>query len=497
MVDLWAFVERLARVTQPRIAVAMIAVLPGLAPAVSAAQPQGASGFAELAEKQIETVVNISTTQAQAKGDTGPTLPQFPPGSPFDEFFKHFQDRLQHQQRQPVIALGSGFIIDPSGYVVTNGHVVSDAQEISVILHDETILKAKIVGTDPLTDLALLKVEAGHPLIAARWGNSDAVRIGDWVVAIGNPFGLGGTVTAGILSARHRDIHAGPYDEFLQTDAAINRGNSGGPLFNLTGEVIGVNTAIFSPSGGSVGIGFAIPSALAKGVIDQLRLYGKPRRGWLGVQIQQVTEAIAESLGLDKPTGALVTSVTEDGPAAAAGIRQGDVITGFQGHQVDQMRDLPRLVADTPIGSKAEVTILRDHKAQTVAVQIGELPVTTTEANASTNEPQARPKAGGTGAILGLTLAPLTPNLRESYQIPERTDGVVVTNVAEDSPAANEGFIAGDVIVEISQEPVSSPTDVTNKIEKARREHRKNVLVLMSRQGDLRYVPLPLQGKTG
>src|SRR3954454_23682704 len=361
----------------------------------------GPPGFADLAEQQIKTVVNISTTQTRGpggpggprapggtppgqrpgpgpqprpgpgQGPGGQDLPEFPPGSPFEEFFRQFRE--QQPSPRPVTALGSGFIIDPSGLVATNTHVVADADEIQVTLPDDTVLQAELVGADPLTDLALLRVKTDKPLPAARFGDSNALRIGDWVMAIGNPFGLGGTVTTGILSARARDINQGPYDEFLQTDASINRGNSGGPLFNMAGEVVGINTAIFSPSGGSIGIGFAVPSSLARPVFEQIRDHGKPKRGWLGVQIQGVTPEIAESLQLPEPKGALVTTVTPDGPAQQAGIRQGDVILRFNGQDVDAMRQLPRLVADTPIGQKAEVVIQRGGETRTLSVSVGDM----------------------------------------------------------------------------------------------------------------------------
>ncbi|HJS32758.1 MAG TPA: Do family serine endopeptidase, partial [Alphaproteobacteria bacterium] len=318
-----------------------------------------AQGFADLAERLLPAVVNISTTQTvrqdrnqqqgpqqgpQGERRRGPEVPQFPPGSPFEEFFREFFDRQGRPDAPPrrTQSLGSGFVIDSTGYVVTNNHVIAEADEIKVILHDDTQLAAKVIGRDPKTDLAVLKVEPSKPLTAVKFGNSDQTRVGDWVVAIGNPFGLGGTVTAGIVSARARDINAGPYDDFIQTDASINRGNSGGPMFNLAGEIIGINTAIYSPSGGSVGIGFAIPANLAKPVIDQLRVSGKVRRGWLGVQIQSVTDEIAESLGLNKARGALVARVTENSPAAKGKIESGDVILKFDGKDVTEMRRLPR-----------------------------------------------------------------------------------------------------------------------------------------------------------
>ncbi|HYD69377.1 DegQ family serine endoprotease [Azospirillum sp.] len=453
--------------------------------------------FAPLARTQLDTVVNISTTQPPPGGGPRmPDAPQFPRGSPFEEFFREFRDRQQQQQQQqpqrPPTALGSGFVIDPSGYVVTNNHVVGEAAEIHVILHDGTRLDAKLVGSDPLTDLALLKVEPKQPLAATRWGDSEKVEVGDWVVAIGNPFGLGGSVTAGILSARARDIQQGPYDEFLQTDASINRGNSGGPLYNLEGEVIGINTAIYSPTGGSVGIGFAIPSALARPVIEQLKDHGEVKRGWLGVQVQRVTQDIADNLGVQEPKGALVTSVTPGGPAEKAGIRQGDVIVHFAGKDIKSMRELPRVVANTPIGREADVALLREGRQTSLKVTVGELQAERLMAAAGSSEPRPPAATGRTEKILGLTLAPLTPALRETFELDADAQGVVVTDVAEGSVASNRGLDPGDIILEVGQEPVVRPEDVISRIRQAREQGRKTVLMLISHQGDLRYVPVPV-----
>ena len=489
--------------------------------APNASRTYAPPSFRDLARTQVDTVVNISSTQApQASG--GGRMPEgmdVPPGSPLEEFFREFRNRQRGGQPNgapeggppggpngapggpgglPGMALGSGFIIDPSGLIVTNSHVVADAAEISVTLHDGTRLPAKLVGSDAPTDLALLKVETDKPLTAAHWGDSESVEVGDWVVAIGNPFGLGGSVTAGILSARARDIQQGPYDEYLQTDAAINRGNSGGPLYDASGAVIGINTAIYSPTGGSVGIGFAIPSSLAQPIIEQLKDGGRVRRGWLGVQVQRVTPDIAESLGMDGTGGALVTSVSPDSPAAAAGLRQGDVITAFNGKALEQMRELPRLVASTGIGREVPLTVLRGGKQESVQVTLGELP----------NEPQQLAMSGSSGAprsaqpeesktALGLKLAPLTPGLRATFSIGDDVDGVVVTEVDGNSVASQRGLDLGDVIVEAGQEPVATPADLESRIAKAREEGRKTLLMLVSRGGDLRYVPLPLDGKKG
>ncbi|MDW7629771.1 MULTISPECIES: Do family serine endopeptidase [Azospirillum] len=481
---------------------------PAAPPLASALPPNAPPTFADLAEKQLDAVVFISTTQAPPQGGPqagprGPELPGFPPGSPFEEFFREFRDRQRGQPQQqqqaprPTAALGSGFIIDPAGFVVTNSHVVSEATEISVTMHDGTKLPAKLVGVDGPTDLAVLKVDSRKPLVSAPWGDSEALRVGDWVVAIGNPFGLGGSVTAGILSARQRDIQQGPYDDYLQTDASINRGNSGGPLYNLNGEVIGINTAIYSPTGGSVGIGFAIPSSIARPVIEQLRDHGQVRRGWLGVQVQGVTPDIAESLGMQEPAGALVTSVSPEGPAGKGGVRQGDVITRFNGESIEQMRELPRVVAATKIGAAVPLELLREGKAETLTVTVGELePQEQVALSGSSGAP--RPETTiDTKQVLGLTLSQLTPGLRDSFSINPDVEGVVVTEVGDASAASERGIEAGDVIVEAGQEPVKTPEDLNRLVDDARSQGRKTVLMLLSRDGDLRYVPMPIEDRKG
>jgi len=444
--------------------------------------------FADLADRLLPAVVNVSTTQT-VQGRSGPELPQLPPGSPFEEFFREFFDRNMPQQQRKATSLGSGFIIDPAGYVVTNFHVIQDAEEITVILQDDTRLPAEVVGHDPKTDIAVLKVKSERPLPALTFGDSDALRVGDWVLAIGNPFGLGGTVTAGIISARGRDINTGPYDDFLQTDASINRGNSGGPMFNLDGEVVGINTAIFSPSGGSIGIGFAIPSAMAVPVVRQLIETGAVKRGWLGVHIQTVTEEIAETLGLDEAKGALVASVIKDGPAEAANIRAGDVILEFAGKDVTLMRRLPRIVAETPVGSTVDVLLWRDNRRMSVKVTIGEL-------EAGEAQMAARGEGGsGTGtehkiAPLGLTVAALDDALRQRFDLPADAKGVVVVAVDDAGPAAEKGIRPGDLVVEVSQEDATSPKQVAELVEAARKAGRRSVLLLIEGQGRLRFEAL-------
>ncbi|MGH6946959.1 MAG: DegQ family serine endoprotease [Kiloniellales bacterium] len=451
--------------------------------AASAGARSAPESFADLAEQLLPTVVNIATTQRMAEGQD-PDVEEF-----FREFFERRGEQPPQRERR-ANSLGSGFIIDPSGYIVTNHHVVAEAEEVTVRLHDDTILTAKIIGSDEKTDLALLKVESEKPLPATTWGDSDATRIGDWVIAIGNPFGLGGTVTAGIVSARQRDINAGPYDDFIQSDAAINRGNSGGPMFNLDGEVIGVNTAIFSPSGGSVGIGFAIPASLAHNVIEQLRLTGEVKRGWLGVRIQTVTEELAEGLRLKDAQGALVASATPGGPAEAGGIEQGDVILEFDGRPVPDMRRLPRMVAETPIGEEVDVVVWRKGERKTVKVKIGEL---TDEAVAA-----ATPDGGPVDqerelSALGLALGTLTPELRARFQLDEDANGVVVTEVVPDSAAAEKGLRPGDVIVEVDQEKVSDAGEVAAHVAKAKEQGYGVVTLLVYRGGEFQWIAVRIE----
>ncbi len=464
------------------LALALIA-WSGVANAKSA--PESFSG---LAKKLLPKVVNISTTQ-KVEGRAGPELPQLPPGSPFEDFFKDFFERNQPQQRsRRATSLGSGFIVDNKGYVVTNNHVIQDAEEITVILHDDTRLPAKLVGRDPKTDLAVLKVETELKISPVEFGDSDKSEVGDWVIAIGNPFGLGGTVTAGIISARGRDINAGPYDDFLQTDASINRGNSGGPMFNLDGEVIGINTAIFSPTGGSVGIGFAIPSAVASPVIRQLIKFGEVKRGWLGVRIQTVTDELAESFGLEKAIGALVASVVAGGPAEKAKIKAGDVIIGFNGREVSEMRRLPRMVAETEVGNDVPVEVWRDRKKVKLKVHIGEL-----EEDQKPTEVARRTEGGATKVEdLGLELAAINDKVREKFSLGEDAKGVVVTAVDDAGPAAEKGIRPGDRVVEVSQEAVSSPDQIAAKVTEAKKSGRKSVLLLIEGQGQMRFVAVKI-----
>jgi len=458
--------------------------------------------FADMAEKLLPAVVNISTTQV-IEGRSNPQMPQLPPGSPFEEFFKEFLERNQQQnpnrRQRKATSLGSGFIIDTKkngdAYVITNNHVIADADEITVILHDNDRLKAELIGRDAKTDLAVLKIKSTKKMASVGFGNSDDARVGDWVVAIGNPFGLGGTVTAGIISARGRDIQSGPYDNFIQTDASINRGNSGGPLFNMDGKVIGINSAIYSPSGGSVGIGFAIPSSGAQPIINQLINHGEVRRGWLGVHIQGVTEEIAETLGLKKAEGALVASLIKGGPAEKSNLKAGDVILEFDGKPVPQMRKLPRIVAETEVDKPVKVVVWRDGKKITVKVTVGRLDETEMAEAGPDGSKDNDDAAGGDKMVdpLGLTLAELTPALREKFKLDEEARGVIVTEVADDGVAFEKGVRPGDLIVEVSQEEVTSPDQVIGKIDEARKEGNKRILLLIEGQSGLRFVALSIE----
>jgi len=453
----------------------------------------GSEFLADLAEKLLGSVVNISTSQKIESSRSIP-MPDIPEGSPFRDFFEDFFDR-QGQPDRPrrVQSLGSGFVIDAAGTIITNHHVIEDADEIVVNFSDGTKLSAELVGRDPKTDLAMLRVKPAAPLKAVSFGDSDTARVGNWVMAIGNPFGLGGTVTVGIISARNRNIDVGPYDNFIQTDASINLGNSGGPLFNLKGEVIGINTAIFSRSGGSVGIAFAVPSNLAKTVVAQLAEYGETRRGWLGVRIQEVTEEIAESLGMDRARGALIAGVNDDGPAAGSGIEPGDVVISFDGRSVIEMRDLPRIVADTEPDKEVDVVILRDGEERMFKVVTGRLEESErTEAAEEKDQPQ---EGAESVTLLGLELAPMSDELRQQYKIGEKVDGVVVTAVAPDSNAAERGIAPGIVIVEVAQERVKTLSDVVKRIEAMKKQARRSVLLLLSdASGELRYVALRIEG---
>ncbi|MGA0541518.1 DegQ family serine endoprotease [Neotabrizicola sp. VNH66] len=441
--------------------------------------------FAELADKISPSVVNITTSSVvSGPAQAGPMVPE---GSPFEDFFNEFGDQGQGQgEPRRSEALGSGFVISEDGYIVTNNHVIEGADEITIEFFSGQKLPAKVVGTDPKTDIALLKVETDKALPFVAFGNSDLMRVGDWVVAMGNPLGQGFSVSAGIISARNREL-SGTYDDYLQTDAAINRGNSGGPLFNMDGQVIGVNTAILSPNGGSIGIGFSMASNVVNKVVDQLKEYGTTRRGWLGVRIQDVTPDIAESMALAAAEGALVTDVPE-GPAKEAGMQPGDVIQLFNGQEIKDAGDLTRRVADAPVGEAVPVVVLRDGKTETLQVTLG----LREEAEAKTfpaAQPGGAPEAKSLD-LLGLTLEPLTRDLRDRMGLAPDDQGLVVTKVDPMSEAYTKGFREGDVITEAGQQKVARLSDLEARIQEAKDAGRRSILLLIRRDGDPRFVAL-------
>jgi len=477
------------------------------------AQPPPIFSFADLAAQLLDSVVYISTSQHVGISSRTPTptpdgapdgqsAPENPPQGGEDFFNDLFDDQNGGGDGggQAVQSLGSGFVIDPSGLIVTNNHVIADADEIVANFTDGEQLKAEVVGIDEKTDLALLKVSAKGPLKAAKFGRSENLRVGDWVLAIGNPFGFGGTVTAGIVSALDRDINSGPYDHYIQTDASINRGNSGGPLFNIQGEVVGINTAIMSPTGGSIGIGFSVPSEIAVPVIEQIRRFGEVRRGWIGVRIQDVTEAVAEGLGMERATGAFIAGMTPDGPAAKAGIKEGDIVVEFNGRKVDTMRALPRIVADTPPGDKVDVTVVRGGERVTMSIEVGLLedePVK--KASLSPDEQQggesATPPADDAANQFGLSLGPITDQARKDFAIDDTIAGVLVTAVDPGSEAEQKNLKPGEVILQVSQTDVSTAEDVVKRIDELKTEGRRTVMLLVSgADKKLRFVSLRFEG---
>jgi serine protease Do len=477
--------------------------VPGTPPAFA----KGPDSLADLAESVSDAVVNISATQTMDEKHAS-NAPQLEPGTPFDDLFEEFfrrhqqggqggNDRPDQKPRERKSnSLGSGFVIDPSGIVITNNHVIADANEVTVIFTDGQKLKAEIIGKDEKVDVAVLRVKPDKPLKAVKFGDSEKMRVGDWVVAVGNPFGLGGTVTAGIISARHRNIDSGPYDNYFQTDAAINKGNSGGPLFNMAGDVIGINTAILSPSGGSIGIGFATPAATVIPVIDQLQKFGETRRGWLGVRIQNVDDTIAESLNLGQLRGALVAGTDDKGPAKAAGLKAGDVIVKFDGLDIKESRDLPKIVASEPVGKEVEIVVVRQGKQVTKTIKLGRLEENEKQVSLAAKRDDAGKKAtaGPVEKALGMEFSSLTDELRQKFAIKSTVAaGVVITDVDPDSSAAEKHVQTGDVIVEINQEPVKDPADMAKKIEALKSGGKKSALLLVSNgQGEVRFVALGL-----
>jgi serine protease Do len=474
---------------QPPVAETLNPDAPGVPPAPRTAH--GPASVADVAEPLLDAVVNISTSQTMKDAGRGIPAPKAPEGSPLQEFFDDLAE-----------SMGSGFVIDPSGIIVTNNHVIADADEISVNFTDGSKLDATIVGVDTKTDLAVLKVEAKKPLKAVKFGDSEKLRIGDWVMAVGNPFGLGGSVSVGIVSARGRNINAGAYDNFIQTDAAINRGNSGGPLFDMYGDVVGINTAIISPTGGSIGIGFSIPSVLASNVVGQLREFGETRRGWLGVRFQEVTDEIAEGLKLADAKGALVMGIVAGGPSDNGLLKIGDVITEFDGKPITSSRDLPRIVAETAIGRKVPVKLLRKKALTsdpteeiTVDITLGRLEDGEKLMAEDDTKPEPADAGTQTSAVetLGMTLSDIDDKARTDFDLAKDAAGVVVTAVKPASGAAEKGIEVGAVIREVAQEPVKTAKEVSDKVGKLKGEGRKNALFLLaSSNGELRFVVVPI-----
>jgi serine protease Do len=444
--------------------------------------------FADLAEKLSPSVVNISTTTVIEQKSR--EMPSFPPGSPFEDFFKQFEK--PGGKKRKAQSLGSGFIIDKSGYVITNNHVIDNAEKIMVILHDDTSFEATVVGKDPKTDVALLKINPKKTkLTAVKFGDSNKLRVGDWVMAIGNPFGFGGTVTAGIVSARGRNL-SGSYDDYIQTDASINRGNSGGPLFDMNGNVVGINTAIFSQSGGSVGIGFAVSSNLAKQVTDQLKQYGRTKRGWLGVLIQEISKEIADSLGMKSVKGALVSSATEGGPAQKAGVKTGDVILKFNGIDIDTMKELPKVVAGTPVGKSVPLVILRNGKTITLNVVLGELELAEKE-NLITKSSGNKKSKSKTFEKLGFVAEELSKSNIEKFKLKKIKAGILISSVKEGSVAQEAGLLPGMVIVRVGQIEVNSIDVIEDAIKNAIKQKRKAILLLVKVESGTRFVALELK----
>lgn len=487
-----------------RAARLILATAPVLYLFAASAQAKGPDSLSELSAQVSDAVVNISATQtveSKRGRNEGPNLPPgMGPGAPFDDLFEEFFKRRQGQgmpdlpRQRKSSSLGSGFVIDSSGIVITNNHVIADANEVTVVLNDGQKLKAEVIGKDQKVDVAVLKVKADKPLKAVKFGDSDKAKVGDWVLAVGNPFGLGGSVTAGIVSARNRNIDSGPYDNYIQTDASINKGNSGGPLFNMDGEVIGINTAILSPSGGSVGIGFATPSNTVGPVVEQLQKFGETRRGWLGVRIQNVDDAIAETLNLGGVRGALVAGVDDKGPSKPAGLKAGDVIVKFDGKPIKESRDLPKLVAATSVGKDVELVIMRGGKEQTKTVKLGRLE--DGEKVASRENGKEKPEPGGLSSqsALGLELSRLSDELRQRYQIKDTVkSGVVITSVDPRSEAAEKRLQAGEILLEVNQEAVSDPADAVKKIKALKDSGKKTALLIVANaQGDAHFVALPV-----
>jgi serine protease Do len=449
-----------------------------------------ATGFADLIEQVSPAVVHVGISGKVSRARQRVPEFKFPPGSPFEDFFEQYRNQQPSQEDEDEslrpLGIGSGFIISSDGYIVTNHHVVNNADKITITMTDGEEFEAKLQGSDEATDLALLKIDSNKPLPFVAWGDVSRSRVGDWVVAIGNPFGLGGSASTGIISAIGRDIRSGRYDDFLQIDAAINRGNSGGPLFNLAGDVIGINSAIYSPTGGSVGIGFSIPSDMAQGVIEQLKESGTVQRGWLGVQIQSLDNELAKGFGRENNSGALVASIIEDSPAEKAKFQPGDIVIEFDGKVVDEMRDLPRIVAEAAAGDTVDVLIIRDGKEKTLSVLVDPYPE---EGAAVAKLEPSKPQ--GDNAI-GAEMVALTRESREKYQVPDSAQGVLVVAVADGSLAAKNGIVEGDLIQRVGRRIASRPADVLDAVDDAINASRDTVVFLFSRGGSSSFVPFKL-----
>lgn len=465
----------------------------------SANAKEAPASFADIVDKLMPAVVNISTVQTLESSNNplvGGNNPDMP--IPFDnlpDLFEKFYGEDGGSQKRKDNSLGSGFIIDKDGYIVTNYHVIDGAEKITITFSDDTKLDAKIIGKDKKTDIALLKVETKKELPFVKFGNSSKARVGDWVIAIGNPYGLGGSVSSGIISARARDINAGPFDDFIQTDAAINRGNSGGPLFNIDGEVIGINSAIFSPSGGNIGIGFAVPSELVWPIIDQLKTTGKTERGWIGVKIQTVTEEIAESLNIPVK-GALVIEVTKDGPADKAGLKSGDIIMEFDGKEVAQMRKLPRIVAETSINKKVPVIVMREGVKKTFVITVALLNEEEDTSKLAKNSKNDNTLDAGAKNIIGIDLLDINDDVINKYKLkPEDKNGVLISNVKKESDAFDKGLRRGDIIISINQKSVINASELINEIKDSQKKNRKYISLLIKRSDERQFVAVSITEK--
>ena len=463
------------------------------APSQTAQPWSPANGFADLIEQVSPAVVHVAVSGVVRRRQSRNPNFSFPPGSPFEDFFERFREREQEQSERPQrsrpLGIGSGFIISADGYVVTNHHVVKDADEIIVTLTDGVEYQAKLQGNDSKTDLALLKLEGANDLPYVAWGDDDNSRVGDWVLAIGNPFGLGGSASVGIISARGRDIRSGPYDDYIQVDAAINRGNSGGPLFNLKGEVIGINTAIYSPNGGSVGIGFSIPSGMAENVISQLRDSGEVQRAWIGVEIQTLSKELAEGFGRKNAHGALISNVVAGKPAAKAGMQAGDIILSFDGDEINEMRDLPRIVAQSVVGKNYKVVVWRDGGKKNLTIKTDRFP---DNLGIASGERENVPEEVELSNVLGAQLSTLDDDVRSQFSLSEDLSGVLVEEVDPRGLAARNGLRSGDVITSVNNARVSRPSQVIKQVSDAKKNDRSKIVILLQRNNSSRFIAFDL-----